>query len=161
MVHPLPWLITFNIVGYITKRELNNCCEVPSICNSLHIELHLICSIICCTLPCHASLNWPCILDCESCNLYVMVVYHVVCFVPVVLLLDSSCFVAIMRIRSTMLGSSSAVHLLHGLVLLSSRISGKMTVTLDLTTIFAMLVVSMLSLCRATYHLFIKPPKLP
>ena len=45
--------------------------------------------------------------------------------------------------------------------LLPSGISGKMTVTLDLTTIFAMLVVSMLSLSRATYHLFIKPPKLP
>ena len=36
-----------------------------------------------------------------------------------------------------------------------------MTITLDLTTIFAMLVVLMLLLCRATYHLFIKPPKLP
>ena len=53
------------------------------------------------------------------------------------------------------------LRLLHGLVLLPSGISGKMTVTLDLTTIFAMLVVSMLSLCRATHHLFIKPPKLP
>ena len=83
-------------------------------------------------------------------------VYHVVCFFPVVLLLDSSCFVAFVRIRST-----TWLHLLHGLILLPSGISGKMTVTLDLTTIFAMLVVSMLSLCRATYHLFIKPPKLP
>ena len=88
-------------------------------------------------------------------------VYYVVCFFPIVLLLDSSCFVALVRIRSTTLGSSSPVRLLHGLVLLPSGISGKMTITLDLTTIFAMLVVSMLSLCRATYHLFIKPPKLP
>ena len=77
------------------------------------------------------------------------------------LLLDSSCFVVTMRIRSTMLGSSSPVRLLHGLVLHPSGISGKMTVTLDLTTIFAMLVVSLLPLCRATYHLFIKLPKLP
>ena len=77
--------------------------------------------------------------------------YHVVCFFPVVLLLDSSCFVAIVRIRSSTLGSSSWLHLLHGLVLLPSGISGKMTVTLDLTTIFAMLVVSMLSLCHTTY----------
>ena len=77
-------------------------------------------------------------------------------FFPVVLLLDSSYFVAIVRIRST-----TWDRLLHGLVLLPSGISGKMTVTLDLTTIFAVLVVSMLSLCRATYHLFIKPPKLP
>ena len=77
------------------------------------------------------------------------------------LLLVSSCFVAIVRIRSTTLGSSMPVRLLHGLVLLPSGISGKMTATLDLTTIIAMLVVSMLSLCRASYHFFIKPPKLP
>ena len=47
-----------------------------------------------------------------------------------------------MRIRSTTLGSSSFVHLLHELVLLHSGISGKMTVTFDLTTIIAMLVAS-------------------
>ena len=58
------------------------------------------------------------------------------------LLLDSSYFVAIVRIRSTMLGSTTSVCLLHGLVLLPSGISGKMTVTLDLTTIIAMLVAS-------------------
>ena len=43
----------------------------------------------------------------------------------------------------------------------SENLADKMTITLDLTTIIAMLVVSMLSLCRACYHLFIKPPKLP
>jgi len=75
----------------------------------------------------------------------VLCVYHVVCFFPVVLLLDSSYFVAIVTIRSTMLGSSTPVRLLHGLVLLPSGISGKMTVTLDITTIFAMLVVMELS----------------
>jgi len=69
--------------------------------------------------------------------------------------LDSSGNVAIVRIRLTKFG-----RLLHGFILLPSRISGKMTVSLDLTTIFAMLVVSMLSLCRATYHLFIKPPQI-
>ena len=53
------------------------------------------------------------------------------------LLLDSSRVVAIVRIRS-----SSWLHLLHGLVLLPSGISGKMTVTLDLTTIIAKLVTS-------------------
>ena len=58
------------------------------------------------------------------------------------LLFDSSCFVAIVRIRSSTLGSASSVHLLHGLVLLPSGISGKMTATLDLTTIIAMLVAS-------------------
>ena len=84
-----------------------------------------------------------------------MVVYYVVCFFPVVLLLDSSGDVAIVRIRST-----TPVRLLHGLVLLPCGISGKMTVTLDLTTPFALLVVSMLSLCHATYHLFIKPSQI-
>src|SRR6266496_2345282 len=100
--------------------------------------------------------TWLSILPC-SC----VVCLPCVCFFPVVLLLDSSCFVAIVRIRSSTLGSCMPVRLLHGLVLLPSGISDKRTVTLDLTTIFAMLVVSMLSLCRATYHLFIKPPKLP
>ena len=129
MLHLLPCLTTFNIVGYINERELNKSCGVSSICNSLHIELHLTCSIVCCTLPCHASLNRTCIiLDCASCHVYVMVVYHVVCFFPVVLLLDSSCFVAIVRIRSSTLGSSSWLHLLHGLVLLPCGISGKMTI---------------------------------
>ena len=53
------------------------------------------------------------------------------------LLLDSSGNVAIVRIRSTTL-----VRLLHGFGLLPSGISGKMTVTLDLITIIAMLVAS-------------------
>ena len=64
-----------------------------------------------------------------------MVVYHVVCFFPVLLL--SSGNVAVVRIRLT-----TPVRLLHGLVLLPSGISGKMTTTLDLTTIIAMLVAS-------------------
>ena len=59
----------------------------------------------------------------------------IVCFFPV--LLPSSGNVAIVRIRST-----TPVRLLHGLVLLPSGISGKMTATLDLTTIIDMLVVS-------------------
>ena len=59
------------------------------------------------------------------------------CFFSIV-----SVFVATVRIRSSMLGSSSWLHLLHGLVLLPSGISSKMTATLDLTTIIAMLVAS-------------------
>ena len=91
---------------------------------SLHIELHLTCSVVCCTLPCHASLKWTCIiLDYASCHAYVMVVYNVVWFFPVALLLDSSGYVAIVRIRSTML-----VRLLLGLVLLPCGISGNMTI---------------------------------
>ena len=91
LLHLLPCLTTFNIVGYKTERELNNRCGVLSICNSLHIKLHLTCSIICCTLSCHALLNRTCIiLDCASCHVYVMVVYHDVCFFTVEILLDSS-----------------------------------------------------------------------
>ena len=60
--------------------------------------------------------------------------YYVVCFFPVVLLLDSSDFTVIVRILS-----STLLRLLHGLGLLPSGISGKMTVTLDLITIIAML----------------------
>ena len=66
----------------------------------------------------------------------------VVCLPCCVLLLDSFRFVAIVRIRSSTVGSASSVRLLHGLVLLPCRISGKMTATLDLTTIIAMLVAS-------------------
>ena len=100
-------------------------------------------------------------LGCASCHVYVLCVYHVVCFFPIVLLLDSSCFVAIVRIRSSTIGSSSSARLLHGFVLLPSGISSKMTITLDLTTITAMLVASF-------YHYVVLPitclsshPKLP
>ena len=72
-----------------------------------------------------------------------MVVYHVVCFSPVLLL--SSGNVAIVRIRST-----TSVRLLHELVLLPSGISGKMTATLVLNTIIAMLVASF-------YHFAVLP----
>ena len=110
-------------------------------CSCMH---HLLPWVASCSLVLHHS--WLSIMPC-SC---------VVCLPSCVLLLDSSGNVAIVRIRSTTL-----VRLLHGLVLLPSGISGKMTVTLDLITIIAMLVASMLSLCRVTYHLLIKPPKSP
>ena len=66
-----------------------------------------------------------------------MVVYHDVSLFSVALLLDSSGYVTIVRIRST-----TSVHLLHGFVLLPCGISGKMTVTLDLSTIIVMLIAS-------------------
>ena len=90
----------------------------------MHIELHLICSVVCCTLPCHASLNRTCIiLDCASCHVYVMVVYYVVCFFPV-------CFSRYLRFHSGVVRnhSTTSVCLLHGLVLLPCGISGKMTI---------------------------------
>ena len=77
------------------------------------------------------------------------------------LLLDSSCLVAIMRIRSSMLGSSSYVHLLHGLVLLPSGISGNMTITLDLTTIIAILVASFYRYAALPITCLSSLPKLP
>ena len=99
-------------------------------------------------------------LGCASCHVYVLCVYLVVCFFPVVLHLVSSCFVAIMRIHSSTLGSSSRLHLLHGLVLIpcdfrqDARYSGS-----HYYHCYASCFV--LSLCCATYHLFLKPPKLP
>ena len=75
-------------------------------------------------MPCHASLNQTCVLlGCASCHDYVMVVYYVVCFLPVLLLRVSSDNVAFLRICST-----TSVFLLHGLVLLPCGISGKMTI---------------------------------
>ena len=47
MPHHLPCLTTFNIVGYLNERELNKSRGVSSICNLLHIELHLTCSFAC------------------------------------------------------------------------------------------------------------------
>ena len=91
-------------------------------CSCMH---HLLPWVDSCSLVMHHT--WLSIMPC-SC---------VVCLPCCVLLLDSSRVVAIVRIRS-----SSWLHLLHGLVLLPSGISGKMTVTLDLITIIAMLVAS-------------------
>ena len=76
------------------------------------------------------------------------------------LLIDSSHFVAIVRIRSSTCGSSSWLHLLHGLVLLPSGISGKMTTSLDLTTIIAMLVASLYRFAALPITWFIKPSQI-
>ena len=69
-----------------------------------------------------------CIMSCLC-----LLVYYVVYFFPVCLRFRSG----VVRIRST-----TSACLLHGLVLLPCGISGKMTATLDLTTIIAMLVAS-------------------
>ena len=147
MLHPLPCLITFNIVGYINGRELNNWCGVLPICNSLHIELHLICSIVCCILPCHASLNRTCIiLDCASCHDYACVftmlfaslvsfgfvpeLWGFVRLRPFVFFMDSFFFLAGFQARWP-LPSISLLYLLASCFVLS--------------------------LCCATYYLFIKP----
>ena len=109
------------------------CCFRPHLnlpwCVALVLH-HLLPWVASCSLVLHHT--WLSIMPC-SC---------VVCLPCCVLLLDSSRFVAIVRIRSSTIGSSSWLHLIHGLVLLPSGISGKMTATLDLTTIIAMLVAS-------------------
>ena len=92
-------------------------------CSCMH---HLLSWVASRSLVMHHT--WLSIMPC-----HVWYVYYVV------LLLDSSCFVAIVRIRSSTLGSASSDRLLHGLILLPSGISGKMTATLDLTTIIVML----------------------
>ncbi|XBH93602.1 hypothetical protein VPH35_084503 [Triticum aestivum] len=70
-------------------------------------------------LPCHASLNWTCIiLGCASCHVHVVVVYCVVWFFPVLLLRVGSDNVVFVRNRS-----STSIRLLHGLVLLPCGIS--------------------------------------
>ena len=95
-------------------------------------------------------------LGCASCLVHVWCVY-----LCCVLLFDSSCFIAIVRIRSSMLGSSSWLRLLHGLVLLPSRILGRMTATLDLTTIIAMLVASFYRYAALPITCLSSHPKLP
>ena len=115
-------------MSYVVSGQLALMC-----CSCMHHFLPRVAS--CSLLSCITT-------ACASCLVYVLCVYLVVCFFPVVLLLVSSHFIAIVRIRSSTLGSSSWLHLLHGLVLLPCGISGKMTITLDLTTIIAMLVAS-------------------
>ena len=115
-------------------------------CSCLH---HLLPWVALCSLVMHHT--WLSIMSC-SC---------VVCLLCCVLLLDSSCFVAIVRIRSSTLGSSSWIHLLHGLVHLLCGISGKMTATLDLTTIIAMLVASFYRFVALPITCLSSHPKLP
>ena len=98
---------------------------------------------------------------CASCLVHVWCVYYVVCFFPVLLLRVGSRLVAIVRIRSSTLGSASSVRLLHGFILLTCGISGKMTATLDLTTIIAMLVASFYRYAAIPITCLSSHPKLP
>ena len=115
-------------------------------CSCMH---HLLPWVALCSLVLHHT--WLSIMSCIC----------VVCLPCCVLLFDSSCFVAIVRIRSSTLGSASSVRLLHGLVLLPSGISGKMTATLDLTTIIAMLVASFYCFAALPIICSSSLPKLP
>ena len=82
-------------------------------CSCMH---HLLLGVASCSLVMHHV--WLCIMSCPC----------MVCLLCCVLLLDSSHFVAIVRIRLSTLGSSSWLRLLHGLVLLPCGISGKITI---------------------------------
>ena len=84
------------------------------------------------------------------------VVYYVVCFFPVLLLRVGSDSVAFVRTHST-----TSVCFLRGLVLLPCGISGKMTATLDLTTIIAMLVNSFYRFAALPITCLSSHPKLP
>ena len=100
-------------------------------------------AVMCCSCL-HHLLPWvaSCSFVMHHSCLSIMPCSCVGCLPCCVLLLDSSRVVAIVRIRSSTVGSASSVCLVHGLVLLPCGISGKMTATLDLTTIIAMLVAS-------------------
>ena len=117
---------------------------------------------MCCSCM-HHLLPWvaSCSFVMHHAGLCIMSCICVVCLPCCVLLLDSSRFVAIMRIRSSTLGSASSVRLLHGLVLLPCGISGKMTATLDLTTIISMLVASFYRFSALPIIYLSSHPKLP
>ena len=116
------WGLTGIVLCCFRPRKLALMCS-----SCMH---HILPWVASCSLVMHHT--WLSIMSC-SC---------VVCLPCCVLLLDSSCFIAIVRIRSSTIGLASSVRLLHGLVLLPCGISGKMTLTLDLITIIAMLVAS-------------------
>ena len=137
MVHVNLLLNNFNIVFNSDQHQFRNlhmgkyrnCC----LCFRPHLNL-CSCMDCLCFISCHVQKHL--ILSCIIFGLCIMpclclCVYRVVCFFPVVLLLDSSAFDAIVRIRSTTLA-----RLLHGLDLLPSGIPGKMIMTLDISTIF-------------------------
>ena len=100
-------------------------------------------ALMCCSCL-HHLLPWvlhvalSCImLGCASCLVYVSCVYHVVCFfsiVPVSLWSWGFVRLCLVRLRGFIFFMDSFFFL--------ARISGKMTATLDLTTIIAMLVAS-------------------
>ena len=105
-------------------------------------------------MPC--SLNRTCIiLVCASCHVYVVVVYYVVCFFP-------GCFSRYLRFRSGVvrIRSTTSVCLLHGLVLLPSGISGKMTIpSKSLLSLLASCSLYCYAALPTTCH--IMPPILP
>ena len=151
----------FNIMFYSQQYEIRN----------LHMGTYRNCSMLfpssfklawlCCScmhhhLPCVASCSfvmhhtWLCIMPC-SC---------VVCLPCCVLLLASSRFVAIVRIRSSTLGSSSWIHLLHGTHSSSLRDFRQDDRHLGSHYYHCYASCFVLSLCCVTYLLLIKPSQI-
>ena len=95
---------------------------------------------------------------CASCLVYVWCVYYVVCFFSIV---PVSCDREDSFVSAWFVFVASSVRLLHGLVLLPCGISGKMTATLDLTTIIAMLVASFYRYAALPITYLSSHPKLP
>ena len=129
-----------------------------SICNSLHIELHLICRIVLCILPCHVSLNRTCIiLDCASCHVDVVVVYHD-CFAPF-----RCCFFGLVLITSRCEDPFVYVRLSSSWTRSSSLWDFRQDDhTLEITTILAMLVCPLFAMPMLRRLPFsCQPPKLP
>ena len=90
------------------------------------------------------------IMSCICCG-----VYHVLIVVFDLLLLDR----VPKPLRSVRIRSTTLVRLLHGLNLLPSGISGKMTISLDTITIIVMLDVSFLSLVSLPTTCLLSLPK--
>ena len=106
-------------------------------------------------MPC--LLNRSCIiLVCASWHVYDCVFTMLFAYFRLFLFLIVVGNIVIVRIRST-----TPVRLLHGLVLLPSGISGKMTATLDLTTIIAMIVASFYRYAALPIFCSSSHPKLP
>ena len=125
-------------------------------CNSLHIDLHLTCSIVCCTLPCHASLTGHASYLIAHHAMFMLVCLPCCLLLPCLLLsLSSVSFRSCedsfdyIRLSSSWTRSSSLRDIRQ-----DDRYPGS-----HYYHCYASCFV--LSLCRATYLLLIKPPKLP
>ena len=125
-----------------------------SICNSLHIELHLICSIVCCSLPCHASLNRTCIiLDCASCHDYA-------CVFTMLFVSFRCCFLVPVMLRLwVFVRLLPLVFFMDSFFFLAGFQARWPLPSISLLSLLASCFV--LSLCCATYRLFTMPPILP
>ena len=124
----------------------------------LHIELHLICSVVCCTLPCHASLNRRCII---------LVVHHaMIMWWLFTIVFDSfrvtSRVIFGFRSRVVRIHSSTSICLLRELVLLPCGISGKMAIpSKSLLSLLASCSLYCYAYAATPTTCYIMPPILP